>query len=77
MCLALPLRLVEINGYDGVGEFEGVKRAVRLDFIPDPKIGEYVMIHAGFAIERLKAEDALADIEAFKEVEDALSELNG
>ncbi len=75
MCLAVPLEIVEINGFDGVGSYEGIKRNIRLDFIPDPKIGEYVMVHAGFAIERLDKKQALEDLAAFKEVEDALSEL--
>ena len=73
MCLAVPLRIVDINGFDGVGEVNGVRRRIRLDFIKDPKIGEYVMIHAGFAIERLPEEQALEDIAAWKEVEDVLA----
>ena len=73
MCLAVPLKIVDIDGFDGVGEVNGVRRRIRLDFIREPKIGEYVMIHAGFAIERLPEEQALEDIAAWKEVGDALS----
>ena len=72
MCLAVPLKLVEINGKDAIGEALGMRRAVRVDFIPEPKIGDYVMVHAGFAIERLGEEQALEDLEAGKEVRDAL-----
>ena len=75
MCLAVPLKIVEINGADGIGEVNGVRRRIRLDFIKEPKIGEYVMIHAGFAIERLPEEQAQADIEAWKEIEDAFAEI--
>ena len=71
MCLAVPLKIVEINGLDAVGEVEGLRRRMRLDFIKEPKLGEYV-IHAGFAIERLPEKQALADIEAWAEVRDAL-----
>ena len=72
MCLAVPLKIVEIDGLNGVGEVEGLRRRMRLDFIKDPKLGEYVIVHAGFAIERLPEAQALADIEAWAEVENAL-----
>ena len=72
MCLAVPLKVVEINGLDAVGEVEGLRRRMRLDFIKEPKLGEYVIVHAGFAIERLSEKQALADIEAWAEVRDAL-----
>lgn len=72
MCLAVPLKIIEINGADGVGEYEGIRRNVRLDFIENPKVGEYVMVHAGFAIERLNEQQAKEDIEAWKELEEAL-----
>ena len=72
MCLAVPLKLVEINGKDAVGEALGMRRAVRVDFIPDPKIGDYVMVHAGVAIERLPEEQAMDDLETWEELQHAL-----
>jgi hydrogenase expression/formation protein HypC len=72
MCLAVPLRLIEINGKDAVGEAMGMRRAVRVDFIPEPKLGDYVMVHAGFAIERLEEAQALEDLETWEERRDAL-----
>ena len=72
MCLAVPLRLIEIHGSDAVGEAMGMRRAVRVDFIPEPKIGDYVMVHAGFAIERLAEEQALEDLETWEELQHAL-----
>ena len=72
MCLAVPLKIVEIDGLDSVGEVEGLSRRMRLDFIKEPKVGEYVIVHAGFAIDRLPEKQALADIEAWAEVRDAL-----
>ena len=72
MCLAVPLKIVEIDGLDAFGEVEGLRRRMRLDFIKEPKVGEYVIVHAGFAIERLPEKQALADIEAWAEVRDAL-----
>ena len=72
MCLAVPLKLVEINGKDAVGEALGMQRAVRVDFIPDPKPGDYVMVHAGFAIERLPEEQAMDDLETWEDLQHAL-----
>ena len=72
MCLAVPLKLIEINGKTATGEAMGMTRQVRVDFINEPQVGDYVMVHAGFAIERLPEGQALADIEAWEEMEDAL-----
>ena len=72
MCLAVPLRLIEINGDEAVGEAMGVRRRVRVDFIRDAKIGDFVIVHAGFAIERLSEQQAEADLDAWREIEDAL-----
>ena len=72
MCLAVPLKLIEINGKTATGEAMGMTRQVRVDFIKDPQVGEYVMVHAGFAIERLPEGQALADLEAWEEMEAAL-----
>ena len=72
MCLAIPLKLIEINGKNATGEAMGMTRQVRVDFINEPQVGDYVMVHAGFAIERLPEGQALADIEAWEEMEDAL-----
>jgi hydrogenase expression/formation protein HypC len=72
MCLAVPLKIIEIDGMNAVGEVEGLRRKMRLDFIKDPRIGEYVIVHAGFAIERLPEKQALLDIAELMEVDNAL-----
>ena len=72
MCLAIPLQLVEIKGKTAIGEAMGMRREIRVDFIPEPKLGDYVIVHAGFAIERLPEQQALDDLEAWEEVRDAL-----
>ena len=72
MCLAIPLEITNISGMDAVGERDGIRRKIRVDFIKEPKIGDYVIVHAGFAIERLKKEQAEADMAAAREVENAL-----
>ena len=72
MCLAIPLELVEINGKSAIGEAMGMRREIRVDFVEEPKIGDFVIVHAGFAIERLPKEQAEADLEAWEEVRHAL-----
>ncbi len=72
MCLAIPFQLTEINGTSAVGEALGMKRGIRVDFIPEPKVGDYVIVHAGFAIERLGEQQALEDLEAWEEMRDVL-----
>ncbi len=72
MCLAVPLKLIEIDGKNAVGESMGMQRKLRVDFIPEPKIGDYVIVHAGFAIERLPEEQALEEIAAWEEIRDVL-----
>lgn len=72
MCLAVPLKLIEINGKTAVGEAMGMTRELRVDFIPDPQIGDFVIVHAGFAIERLPEQQAMDDLEAWEEVSNAL-----
>ena len=72
MCLAVPLKLIEIKGSTAIGEAMGVRREIRVDFIRDPKPGEYVIVHAGFAIERLGEQQALEDLEAWEEMRDVL-----
>lgn len=72
MCLAIPLKLVEINGNTATGEAMGMRREIRVDFIENPKLGDYVIVHAGFAIERLPEQQAMEDLDAWEEVRHAL-----
>lgn len=68
MCLAIPLKIESVNGNTAVCSSGGITRNVRVDFIDAPKAGDYVIVHAGFAIERLNEKQALEDIEAWNEV---------
>lgn len=72
MCLAVPIKLIEVNGSSAIGEAMGMTREVRVDFIEEPKAGDYVIVHAGFAIERLPEAQALEDLEAWEDVQNAL-----
>jgi len=58
--MGVPMRLIEINYPFGVAEAKGVRRNIGLQLLPegDIKIGDYVIVHVGFAIERLNREEA-------------------
>ena len=65
MCLAVPLKIISSDGKNAVGEANGMKQNVRVDFMRDLSIGDYVMVHAGFAIARMtetEAEETLSCI---------------
>ena len=59
MCLAVPLRLVSVNGTDAIGEVGGIQREVSIMMTPDVKVGDYVIVHAGFALNLISEQDAL------------------
>jgi hydrogenase expression/formation protein HypC len=69
MCLAVPLKIVKINGIEAVGQLSNIKKKVRIDLIPHLKVGQYVMVHAGFAIEVLDERNAAEITEAVLEVQ--------
>jgi len=75
MCLAVPLKIIEINGLDAIGERHGMRRNIRLDFTSNAQIGDYVIVHAGFAIEKMNSQQAEENLAAIQEVENALREI--
>ncbi|NLL94812.1 MAG: HypC/HybG/HupF family hydrogenase formation chaperone [Thermoplasmatales archaeon] len=67
MCLALPGKIVKIEGDEADVDFGGVIRRTNLALV-EAEVGDWVIIHAGFAIELLDEEEALKTIELWKEV---------
>ncbi len=57
MCLAVPAKIVEISGADAVVEISGVRRSANVAFIENPAVGDYVLLHAGFAIQKWSEDD--------------------
>jgi hydrogenase expression/formation protein HypC len=68
MCLAVPMKIVAINANRAQAEVGGVLYNANLDFLPDAQIGDYIIVHAGFAIEKLDAAVALENLAAWTEV---------
>ncbi len=68
MCLGIPMLIVERDGNDAVAESAGVRKSIRLDLLETVSVGDYVLIHAGYAIEKLDTEEALETLELLRQV---------
>jgi hydrogenase expression/formation protein HypC len=62
MCLAVPVKIVEIEGNRATVDFAGNRRSAGLMLVPEAKVGDYVLLHAGFAITVLDEADALESL---------------
>ena len=58
MCLAIPMKVVQINGNTAQVEEGGLTGSARIDFLPGVRLGDYVLVHAGIAIEQVRPEEA-------------------
>ncbi|MCD6503421.1 MAG: HypC/HybG/HupF family hydrogenase formation chaperone [Thermoplasmata archaeon] len=70
MCLAVPGKITKIEG-DGkhaIVDFGGSRRKVNIMLIPDVRVGDYVLVHAGFAIQKLRAKDAEEILEDLRRI---------
>ncbi|MFO7989180.1 MAG: HypC/HybG/HupF family hydrogenase formation chaperone [Thermodesulfobacteriota bacterium] len=68
MCLAIPSKIIEIQGDLARVSVDGVIRETSLALLDDPKIGEYVIVHAGFAISKLDESAALQTLEDMRQM---------
>lgn len=68
MCIAVPGKIISIDELDmATVDFEGTSRFASTDLVPDVQVGDYVLVHAGFVINKLDEEDARGTLELFKE----------
>ncbi len=68
MCLAVPCKIVSIEGDIATIEVAGVRREASLSLINDPTIGDYVIVHAGYAIHKIDETTAMESLKALNEV---------
>lgn len=68
MCLAIPGKIVSIKDNIADVDFGGVKRSVGIDLLPRVKINDYIIVHAGFAIQILDTKDAQERIKLFEKI---------
>ena len=72
MCLAVPGKVVEIRDQDDTRmatvDFGGIMKSVCLEFVPDIEVGDYTIVHVGFALQRLDEASALQTLELFRQM---------
>jgi hydrogenase expression/formation protein HypC len=70
MCLGIPMKVVEINGFNARCEAKGVEREVSLFMLQDEPVapGEYVMVHVGYALQKMSEEEARSAWEVYDQM---------
>ncbi|MCF0226293.1 MAG: HypC/HybG/HupF family hydrogenase formation chaperone [Methanobrevibacter sp.] len=76
MCIAAPAKVVEINREEEslFADFGGVRQEAKINLLPDIEVGDYVLIHAGYAIEKLSEQAAKESLEAWEQLMEVLEE---
>lgn len=70
MCLGIPGKVISLAGKDAVAEILGSERNISIELLENVKLGDYVLIHAGCAIQVIDEEEALDTIKLFNELRD-------
>ena len=68
MCLAIPMKIYEIKGKDGIVSTGALEKKIDLSFLRDARVGDYVMVHAGFAIQKIDEVEAKKTLELWDEI---------
>jgi hydrogenase expression/formation protein HypC len=68
MCLGIPMKVVEVHGDRGMVEIGGVKREASFQLLENVKVGEYVLVHAGYAINKIDEEEAQETLDLLREI---------
>ncbi len=74
MCLAVPVRVLEIDGVKALVELGGLARQASMMLVPDIQVGDYVLLHAGFAIQKLDEREAEETIRLFAEIAEGVAD---
>lgn len=69
MCLAVPGKIIEIQDLLATVDINGVTRKISLMLLPEAIVGQFVLVHAGFAIQTIDEEEVKKTLELFKEIE--------
>ena len=76
MCLSIPAKVISIDGKTAVVSVGGAEYEANLEMVEDVKVGDYILLHTGLAIEKLSEEDALESLKVFEEFADLNNELD-
>ncbi len=74
MCLAVPVRVLQIDGLKATVELGGLARQASLMLVPDTQVDDYVLLHAGFAIQKLDEGEAEETIRLFAELAEGVTD---
>lgn len=79
MCLAIPGKLVSLDTVStprmGKVEFGGIQKTICMEWLPDASVGDYVIVHVGFALSKVDEREALTTLRMIEEMGDGLEEL--
>jgi hydrogenase expression/formation protein HypC len=79
MCLAIPGKVLtidkDVQPTMGKVSFAGIQRPVCMEWLPEAKVGDYVLVHVGFALSKVDEKEALETLEIFKQLEGGFDEL--
>jgi hydrogenase expression/formation protein HypC len=67
MCLAIPAKIISINNLTAHASVSGVSRTIDIRLVPKTKTGDYVLVHAGFAIEKINVKEAKKTVKLLKQ----------
>ena len=70
MCVAIPAKVIEIYENESLVDFGKIRKKVDTFFIEDIKLGDYVLVHAGCAVEKINEKEAIETIKVFKMISD-------
>jgi hydrogenase expression/formation protein HypC len=80
MCLAIPGKLIEIYQKDSLRmakiDFGGISKEICLEYTPEAKVGDYALIHVGFAISLMDEDEAQETLKLLKEIDEIENEIN-
>jgi hydrogenase expression/formation protein HypC len=71
MCLAIPALIKSIDGQQAVADIEGVTRDISMQLTPEAKVGDYVLLHTGYAISIIDADEAEETLKLLREMAEA------
>lgn len=75
MCLAIPMKIRSVDGFTGEAEVTGVVRNVDLSLVAPVDVGDYVLVHTGFAIQKIDEEEFEKTLSLLNEIADVMDEL--
>jgi len=68
LCLSIPAKIVKLDGNEATVDVMGNRREADVSLVDAPQVGDYVLLHAGFAIEKMSAEDAAESLKIWEEL---------